>query len=1041
MKKLRKLSLLIAGAVIALTCVLSNLTFFAGAATETFAFEGLTVKDVPHEVVVGTEVTLPSDGNRFAAKVLDPMSKEVSVTDNKFTANLVGYYSVSYYGDNNFFYDGFKINVTAPKAQLSVAFKGADIPTYALPGATVDLPAASMVEYDDDGKIDKALTATANSEFTIKKYFVKGETRTEITTATYDLPSDSGTYFIRYVATKAGVSAFKLTKDFTVKVQSDFSDKEKPVLSVVNVPNEINQFTKVTLPIATATDNFDANVKITVTVKDANGEVVVVDDTDPKNLIKGTDKVEFDNDKVMSFYPTEPGKYTVTYTAWDDTKVNKTESVFSMVCADKKAPTLEIDETLIPSKWGKSVITVDGQAGTAKVLKFPKGSAYDNVDATATVNFSLRDPNGYTFYNTGATPAKTNAAVTADDDFYIFDITLFTPELTSGKTIGEYTATYTTKDSKSNSTSKSFVVNIQAEYKDIVDPEVEVTYLPDYILVGDKFTKPVISVYDEPKESKVNLKTVYTFAPTSGSPVTFDFETKSYHKFTEAGVITVAITATDGVGHVKTVNKTVNVLSTAAGAAGAKAPTISAGLSVADVTLTPGIDTAKVSAPVVITLAGKEDKYLGYEVIVREPATATFGGKTVKGVGKIISATVKSVFTYDGTDSVLTLEEITADVTKEGTHSLTVRAFDITGRSTIVSTTFEVGGTSEIPTPGAQTSVVSIPDELELGQAYSLPNVTAASGFDLVKVVKGTQYELRGSIITPKATGTYSIEYFNRDSSDANPDNWKYSKPTGGTFNVVDKVSPTISIYDEVPLYMPVLSSTNYATDKAANKTDEEIAHLYFVKIPDISVVDLGGGVTVDITVTDKDSSSTSDFVISSVDGAKYFRPEKDGKYTVSYKVTDRLGNTQSHSFTVSVGDLIQPTMTVTTTPTESVKKGATFSFSKVEATDEVSTSSYITITKKLVTPSGSTKTETGSSASTTKYDLDEVGTYTVIYEAKDAAGNTTVKEYKINVSEKATNPVNKKILSAVLIIVGILLVIFVILFFFRFRKVNKQTK
>ncbi|MDR3317882.1 MAG: hypothetical protein LBS99_00400, partial [Clostridiales bacterium] len=368
MKKLKKLTLLITAAVLAMSCALGSLSLFVSAA-QNASSSYTAFGNLPGIVDIGDEITLPAALN---ALVTDPFGKTVTVTAHKFTPALVGYYSIDFYGPDNFVYKGYKINVTATDAQLTVAFNGADIPSYADIGASFTLPAASMVVYDDDGELDVDATDEANADFTISVKITdpNGASVTITDFSATQTLAVKGTYFVRYIAALSGTTV-KLTKDFTVKVQEGFEDKEKPVLSVLNVPTEGNYNVKVTLPKATATDNFDENVKITVKVTNPDGtEVKTVNDDDPKALVLGTDAVKFDNDKTMSFYPwatdtsAATGTYKVTYTANDDVyksgePQNKVVSSFDIIVSDKKAPTIEIEDNVIPTSWAGSVIAID----------------------------------------------------------------------------------------------------------------------------------------------------------------------------------------------------------------------------------------------------------------------------------------------------------------------------------------------------------------------------------------------------------------------------------------------------------------------------------------------------------------------------------------------------------------------------------------------------------------------------------------------------------------------------------------------------------
>ena len=128
-----------------------------------------------------------------------------------------------------------------------------------------------------------------------------------------------------------------------------------------------------------------------------------------------------------------------------------------------------------------------------------------------------------------------------------------------------------------------------------------------------------------------------------------------------------------------------------------------------------------------------------------------------------------------------------------------------------------------------------------------------------------------------------------------------------------------------------------------------------------------------------------------------------------------------------------------------------TFEFFKVvlDGDDEVADTTFTKTLKDSAGNSLYTVSGTGSryadaarpvSGDQNAYTFNAVGDYTVEYKVVDKAGNETVITQAIHVSAaKVSSPVSTKIISTILIIVGVLLIAGVILYFVRFRKVKES--
>lgn len=1047
MKKLRRLIISVLVLIMSLTLLSGNvITVFAD---ETYLLQPVTIGSLPSEGNVGEEIDLSNAGSSVTLLVKDPIGKDVTLTNKKFIPQKAGYYTVSVYGANGVFYESFKINVTVDDAVISIPYNGADIATYISTGTAITIPEASMVVYDKENtsEVDEEATEEANRNYTIT-YSVTAPNGTVTTLtpnngiATFDADktTTSGSYLVRYKATNGSVVK---TRDFTVNVQEDFEDEEKPELSVLSFPNSAAQKVKLTLPKATATDNKDENVKVTITVFDNEGKKVkVVNDDDEKNLVLGTEDVVFDNDKSMSFYPWTAGPYMVEYTATDDSQ-NSVKSTYNINVSDTKAPVIELDEDAIPSVWGITVENASGALSDDRLI-IPKPEVWDNVTAKEDIElyFSIKNSSSETLYDSKDASKYFEGFVKEENGNYLIDFSVLG---TKGKTqTGTFTLTFTARDKDSNgklknTSYKPVTVEIKDSYVDDDYPSVQTKNVPQYVMVGDKFYKPEITSYDE--TSKVNLDVKYELI-SGTETVEFDFDEKDYYVPAKAGKIQITINAADSVGNaITTQTYTVDVYSDKILTS---APTFKAdsnwtstdaatSLFVADGSdykqreIYHDVASSKVVtvSNIVIQSAGSEYDFIGYEVIVREPATKDVSSVTYQGVGQRLNTTVLSSIAYNETASKyeLTLEKISFEVRKAGVHSLTIRAYNMSGASTFATVNFEVKSNSDVMFMSsngsgkvAQVSYnTTLPTELEIGEEYALPLKNYNGNNDFVKrEITGPAYEIMGNIFTPKAVGEYSITLTDTKG-----------RSITQTLTCVDTTKPEFKVLGEIPSY-----SVKYTAENDA-----------FIEIPEVSIIDKGTLKEYKVKVTDKNGQVVK---VITKNGKEGFRPEIDGTYKITYTISDS-SNTESYTLTVKVGDLIKPAILDVSkiAPTSSKFEQGYKLYAKELTSDNVSDNvtkaSDLKISRVLYGPNGDVINVSTDDNNKEYYKLSDAGTYTLTYTVTDEAGNVYTKEFKLTVTGEGKSPINYQVLSTILIITAIVLIVGVGVYFFRFRKIKEK--
>ena len=161
-------------------------------------------------------------------------------------------------------------------------------------------------------------------------------------------------------------------------------------VAVSSIPSEVNLNTKVTLPKAIS----EAEVAISVKFDGEDVRVAEVDAITGYAISLTLEKVVFNNDDKMSFYPTELGQYSVLY-SWVDALSGEWRQVrYEIVCRDSLAPVLvHIDDRKIPSEWGTRVFECDAETPenlieASNVIWFPYPDFIDN-SGNVTVAFRI----------------------------------------------------------------------------------------------------------------------------------------------------------------------------------------------------------------------------------------------------------------------------------------------------------------------------------------------------------------------------------------------------------------------------------------------------------------------------------------------------------------------------------------------------------------------------------------------------------------------------------------------------------------------------
>lgn len=1097
MKTLRRFSAKAIAIVLAVALALCALTFtatgsmFAFAATTAATLvENVTIKD---KVAYGGDIVVPAAASGASVTVKAPNGKTVGTSAGTYKAHQIGRYSVTYnQGDASY---TFYVQSSLDEDYiLKVDNNGAGIPTYMANGGSFDLPKASVVYYDDDNIMH---TYPGTAEITVEdslgnKYDVTGETPATFTA------TQTGRVYFYYTArlkTEADSGEKYYSQTFTVNVQSTFTDTKNPTLTVTGVPTTASVNRIVTLPIASATDDYDENIKIDVTVTDPNGDEVLNVDLNEYGYAyreegKTYEKVRFDNENVLSFYPLVEGSYTVTYKATDDVSTHTITRSFPITCSDKAAPVFhDIDESSIPTTWGvTSIIGANNQtvAGKAGKITFPMPVVVDNKDRVntdadtkndVTVSFRITDSDNSrtviefsNIYADGdADGGKVTGNSTYGDDNTTYEFNKANPSFTfdlsqyhrvgsdnasTNDLTGSYTVTYRAKDVNGNSSSKTYTITMEDSFTDANAPTTAEVETPSYISVTEEdlvIPTPVVQDYNNvDSRLKVDYR-IYTDAAGAtpafitvkgGEEAEISFENSKYYLVVDDQKLELAtklyyfVSATDDVGNVKynttdgsnDYTKSESIV-TVADSSTASNYTYTPDGGIADGSYTANSD-ANLGGFTLTGISESMRSFTGFEI------------RLTDAEGGVLATTAETfsqrIASGDASTYTLHVKNITTKVGAQGDYVLAIRTFDVSGKSSVYTYKFTVAaGDDDDNIASAAIALPSTGGALDV--RYTLPNstirVTGSTGtYYVVRKISGVNFSLMGSEFIAKEAGTYYFADGTINESDIAGYDYSKVTPYGKGYSLRASASSTIAL--EVQGTMPSYKEKNQ-----------------LVELPSVIAISNDGNAKVEAVVKNP-SSTIIESTYNEEENFYSFTPTVDGAYTVTYTAT--LGNADPviQTFTINVGDVIAPNFTVTA-PSTRMTVGNYFKFSKIVVTDEAdaASSAGTTITKKIYDPSGNEITAGTITGSYTTYkdyivvggpdsddgdgvELTMSGTYTVEYTVTDRVGNPSVQKYTISVSQRSTTQATTlTTVSTVLIVVAVLLLAGVIIYVVRFRK------
>ncbi len=1037
-----------------------------------------TVSGFNTDLEIGESVTLPTVADATLT-VTDPSGANVTLTGNVLTATKLGTYTVRYVkniaNSNGKSVQEYKVVVTGDKPTLKFSDNNSRI----IPATTnfskdIVLPVPT-VESADGEEIE-------NAEVTVS-IAKPDHTTIEVTnaqlTATDGYALDvaiEGIYTITYKYVNShNVIAYKT---FQVNAKESYdSSNIKLVHSLKGtMPTSINLGSVVTLP--------------SVTVKDENNsseEVSAYYSIKVKNIASGNEYVvNADNE----FTPMEEGAYKVTYTINDffGSKLNGSEdNTYSYTidkCEDNLRPEAMAVNAYTATKVGETskvrvAVSDVKNAETSIVSKF---YVTENADNTYTIPaiFGLDDyevqkvtDGGVEYYeydsskftlirkliNSNGTTIKTWSS--ASTDVNANEAVTFDFKKSEGNYTGTYKVEYTVKDRASNTSSSlsySFeVVEGLAADKDRSAPTITFdSYKPTLAKAGEtiSFAKPTVVDYLDASatdkvigDTRVESSTYYYFNNDVASKVKIEEDKNNEDNLaftlpkdlTGKTKLTVITYAKDD-HNAETSNSFEIAL--VGGLTDNDAPQITSG----DLVLNGNT-----------LVAGEEDSINQLETVTINDITLTdadanFGASVNvryfknadDAIGtEIALSSVKTV--YDKANKTITLKNASFVATNVGTYVVSVVGQDINGNTIVKSTSVK---TVDVVAP--EIVVNWNYTSISLNQAITLPQVKVFDNNELVanpKVtieVEGPSYELNGYSFKALAKGDYSFKFVAEDNSG--------NKVESAVFTVYaeDTTAPTITL--------------NEAFKETADLVIDNVTNKYTaVRLPGFVANDENGinWTETKVTVTNKSGNKVE--VTSTADGAYEFVPTGNGSYTVNYVVVDNSGLKTTETYTVKVGDVVGPTITIGNTAknkpgSKKVGDQLELDLSAITITDakdanlipdgedkvtmeEALENSDINAHVYVYDPNGNIVTVTEEDERS-YYKLEKQGQYRIEYRVTDENGNTTTETHTFTVNAKTTSPViSSETLGVILIAASLLLLGGVIVYFFATRKVVKAPK
>ncbi len=1005
-----------------LTCFAFTFPSFSAFAAETPTplVSGVKVVD---KCDYGDSFTVSKPDSGVKVAVTSPDGKIKECADSDFDANNVytvkatqtGSYTVTYFKGDTLAeatakYD-FRVYVSLDEEYfLRVDDKGADIPTYIKTGGKIKLPDAGVYYYDEN----KILREYTGANITI----TSGDTKTPYSVGDEINCSTNGKMFFTYTAQLGEGGSKHMSQTFTVNVQDTFEDVSRPTLTVAGVSSNISVKRPVTLPKATATDDFDQNIKIKITVKGPDSQPVRVVDVDEDGYgyqkpVEGDYTQEdfdrdypvavFDNDEAMVFYPMTEGDYTVEYVAEDDSEKESARRTFTMRASDRVAPVFkEIAEDAIPEKWGMSVYSDSEKTNkldNSGKITFTVPTIVDNKSHVWTEGDESDDLIDLLFRITDADNNRTvvefsdiladrsddskksgwskkgNSTYADGEDIefdltngFTFDFSKYDRKDSNGNTAeskaGSYTVYFRAGDKAGNHSSKSYTITLENEYVDSVAPVIEDLDVQPYISTGESFTVPA-PVATDANDSRLTIE----YSLVSGDKsVTVKGGEKAEFKTVDTATYLVLdedeeeknwleIAADKNLYFViKATDDVGNVTYNTKdnSATAAQSKTV---MNIIDGAIKTGAEQSALKVDGIV--------FTGEKKVGKIMEAGSFTVETTNAMRKYTGFEV-GVYNENGNAvnvELTTYTTVDKDNDKAVIHVKNIKIEPTTaGKHTMVVRAFNVNGYSAV-------NVYSF-DVAESGNNQGGTGSASTIG---TSGSINTTYKLHNESIENigEAGKTYCVVRKINSSSVYALMGSEITFKTQGSARIQDGYSQVTD--GDIGTFVPYGADDGKYTVSVTD-TDvpvieaQGVAPTYSEKNVEVvmpSVIGYNKNGPAEIKVSVSASKGSNPKATLNDNNQYVFTPTEDGTYTVTYTAVAGNGKDATASYTITVGDVKGPEFSRIdgTKPSDKIRVGSTFKFDKVAVIDEDNTTDF-RVTKKLYDPTGavvSSATVTGS--------------------------------------------------------------------------------
>ena len=968
------------------------------------------------------------------------------------------------------------------------------IPTIAYAGETIVFPNPTIVDEDGEAIADAnfAMTITKGDNTTVSPE-VNGEGF-----RTYTITDeDYGDFVVTYTAT---VNGNNLSQSFTFRVQKNKQDVTLEYSgwsqSLETFPLEVGVQATLPTPTVVNADANDAEVtdvytEITIYRQDASaqsGWVEVYNDTDYEGFTpsqEGTYRIDY----VTRDFHGNSVEYTITRA-----DVSLTSSSISAKVVDDYETTnteeLDIDEMENVDYRIPSVVYMDN-AQTGVTVEFPAIYAeggwgdYSNLILTRTIwnsgsssqiatlenedkqegegKYMPNETASYTFTSAGTYEVRYRAQY-ADEDGKAITGTIFTLDSYTIE-VREGSAPETTNLILSTPSVTTAVMKNDAEtitfnapvVTDDDDENIEVHV--QYTFASDPKAADGVTWYD----ATLNDDGTYSIdvVNPNGSDTAWDAATKMTVRFTAYSDLYYK---TQGENFKKSEDKVVQLIDYSEDTTAPSLTGFSGQISYDDVAQTVSVPTVS------FTNTGSAENETNISLVLyvldsegavmdtynaRTGKTATINGFTYTPVKE-----GDYTFLYVATDqnNNVSTFSMTCNVDFTLGYSVTVDPITSAEYGDIIDLPSYIHVTDDGRTINIQDANIilepnTIANQEELNEFISTEiteDVTGAGGYagTLIIQIQGAYEEVPGLAGRIKCLeGDISIKAWAVNTE--NYCDYTNNSSTTITFNSTDSTAPSFRIEGESDGNTVI---GRYDFDSTNSENNPTITVPWFDAS---SIVENGSGVdlsTMKIELTYPNASTPfKTFTSADLDteAGLTFTPDREGKITVVYSISDYQGNTNSRTFTIEVGDVIAPEIVVAddaiTAPT---KAGSDSQFiidlSKIDIIEDDSTLNFVDDVEVTITLNGEEFTDWAYSDddSRIEFTASTSGTYAISFSVTDDAGNVSRTVTKtIPISADSPNYMNTTtIWGTVLIVVSLVILGLVIFFFVKPSKSKTKT-